>query len=140
MESMCRADGGGKTKDEARSASYHNLVNKLVPATKLSCLTEFFACPNSTVFMQNYGNLYKMTEKSYVLDIFSAPDLESLYDQVTNYAANYATLVSDLIRSLLPDSVPVEVRLDTVNGLWAATVTLGTIVIGVSMFIKLKMC
>jgi hypothetical protein len=66
--------------------------------------------------------------------------VESLYHQVTEYAANYATLAGELIRSLLPDSVPVEVRLDTVNGLWTSTVTLGTIVLGVSMFIKLKMC
>jgi len=59
------------------------------------------------------------------MDIFSGPNLESLFQQVTEYAANYGNLAADIIRTLLPEDLRVDVRVEKVNALRISSVTLG---------------
>ena len=59
------------------------------------------------------------------MDIFSGQNLESLFQQVTEYAANYGDLAADIIRSLLPEDLQVDVEVDMVDNVWISSVTLG---------------
>jgi hypothetical protein len=59
------------------------------------------------------------------MDIFSGSNPDSLFQQVTEYAANYGDLAADIIRTLLPEDLRIDVRVDKVNGLRISSVTLG---------------
>ena len=125
-----RAEGGGSTEEAAREAAYRTLCTRLVPASELSCLTEFFPSGDIFKFRANYSALIRQYQSTFELDIFSCPDLETLFTEVTAYAADYESLTAELIRSLLPQhtDVRVECRQDT-SMLWTSTVTIGIITI-----------
>jgi hypothetical protein len=123
---LFRADGGGSTEAAAREAAYSNLCSQLVPAERLSCLTEFFPSVDDYGFECNYGHLIRRTKHSISLDIFSGPSLKALFRLVTAYADSYDCLMVELILSLMPDTeVQLECTLDAVTTLWTSTVTLG---------------
>ena len=138
-----RAEGGGSTEEAAREAAYRTLCTRLVPASKLSCLTEFFSffCVNE--FKLNYKALITPNQNMLDLDIFSCPDMNTLGSEVTEYAANYEYLTAELIRSLVPQNtdqdVRVECRQDT-SMLWTSTVTIGIITIAYFKIAFLKNC
>jgi hypothetical protein len=115
--------------------AYRNLCTaKLVPASRLSCLTEFFPCVDANSFKSNYAHLISRTSRAHLrLDIFGGPSLEALYGQVTAYAAGYDAVIAELIQSLVATGRPaheaaavnVDCRLDPFDGLWTSQCTLG---------------
>ena len=119
--------------------AYENLVAQLVPADRLSCHTDCFNSPDFSSFQRDYGRFCRQAGSLWILDIFRGPSLESLYDQVTQYAANYEALVLDLIRSLLSQNLQPELQIDLDNGVWTSYLTLGMLVDG-GFFVVMFFC
>ena len=127
---ISRAEGGGRTEEAAKEAAYRTLCTKLVPAGKLSCISEFFPSFDTNGFLQIYVGFIRQNQNMLDLDIFSCPDLETLCSEVRAYAADYESLTSELIRSLLPENTGVNMRVECrQNKLWTSTVTIGIITI-----------